>query len=157
MELKSKLFKVNGSLDSILSPMNLDLLLPSLMCFFSSRTPSKNGESLLASFVLPCFHFLFLLRRKSAALGFNIKILVEVGTLLASYRGLFTNQMMSKYYDLNYLSRIRPSSFLWEIKKFWFGPQPCQKQSPIPIITLTSRLGATLRGYLDLFSGPTLY
>ena len=72
----------------------------------------------------------FLLRRKSVALGFNIKLqLLKLklwspswsGTLPVSYRSFLTNQTMSKYCDLDYLRMIRTfSSFLYEIEKFWF-------------------------------------
>ena len=68
-ELKRKLFKVNGSLDSILSQLNLDLLLPSLLCFSTQTHPPRMVNPCWYSFVLPCFHFLFLLGRKYAALG----------------------------------------------------------------------------------------
>ena len=136
-ELKRKLFKVNESLDSILSPMNLDLLLPSLLCFSPQEHPPRMVNLCWSSFVLSCFHFFFLLRWTSPAYRFNIKLqLFKLklwspswsGTLPVSYRSFLTNQTMSKYCDLNYRRRIRPFSSLGcEIEKFWFGPQSCQK------------------------------
>ena len=80
---------------------------------------------------------LLLLRRKSATLGFHIKLqLFKLklrspswsGTLPELYRSFLSNEMMSKYCDLDYHRIIRTSSsFLYAIEIFWFGLQPCQK------------------------------
>ena len=53
MELKRKLFKMNATLDSILSPMNLDLLFPSLLCFSPQDHPPRMVNPYWSSFVLP--------------------------------------------------------------------------------------------------------
>ena len=137
MELKRKLFKMNGSLDSILSPMNLDLLLPSLLCFSSQEHLPRMLNPCWSSFFLRCFHFLFLLRRKSATLGFNIKLqLFKLnlwspswsGTLLAWYRSFFTNQMTLTYCDLDYPRMIRTSfSCLYENRKIVIWPSTLSK------------------------------
>ena len=100
MKLKRKLFKVNGCLDSILSPMNLDLLLPSLICFSPQEHPPRMVNPCWSSFFLPCFHFLFLLRRKSVAyLGFNIKLqLLKLNLWSPSWSGN-TASVVQKRFD----------------------------------------------------------
>ena len=135
MELKRKLFKVNGSLDSILSPM-IFFFFP--WCVFLLKNTLQEcwilAGLLLFSFVSTFFFSLeenllpWNLTSNNNSLSWSCGILVEVGTLPASYKRFLTNQTMSNHCNFDYLRRIRPPySFLYEIEKFWFGLQPCQK------------------------------